>query len=140
MVDLHYEDIKILDLDPEFFVSWLGRVVSEEGSRLGEINLIFCSDEYILDVNRTHLQHDYYTDIITFDYCTESDVSGDLFISIDRVQDNAMLEGVSFDNELNRVVVHGVLHLLGYQDKGSKDKALMTKMEDKYLEYVSRET
>lgn len=140
MVELFYEDIEILDLDPEFFVSWLAKVVSGEGFELGDISLIFCSDDYLLEVNRQYLKHDYYTDIITFDYCVDKTVSGDLFISIDRVKDNALKESVEFKHELNRVVVHGVLHLLGYKDKQPDQKELMTKMEDKYLEYVSRET
>lgn len=140
MLEFFFEDIEILDLDPEFFISWLSQVVVSEGKELGDVNLIFCSDDYLLKVNQQYLDHDYYTDIITFDYCEQSAVNGDLFISIDRVRDNAKIENVTFERELFRVVVHGVLHLLGYNDKSSEDKLEMTKMEDKWLSHVSRET
>lgn len=140
MLEFFFEDIEILDLDPEFFISWLSQVVDSEGKELGDVNLIFCSDDYLLKVNQQYLDHDYYTDIITFDYCEESTVNGDLFISVDRVRDNATIEGVTFERELFRVVVHGVLHLLGYKDKSPEDKLEMTKMEDKWLSNVSRET
>lgn len=139
MVNIFFEDIEILDLDPEFFVSWLSGVCKSHDSELGEINLIFCSDEYLLNMNQEHLDHDYYTDIITFNYNTES-INGDLFISVDRVKDNAQLEQTDWLNELNRVVVHGVLHLIGFNDKTDDEQVEMTKQENIALEYVSRET
>ena len=141
MVEIVYEDTEILDLNPEFFVSWLSDVASAEGQELGEICLIFCSDEYLLDVNRKHLDHDYYTDIITFDYTEEGVVSGDLFVSVERVLDNANTLGEMFHVELYRVIVHGVLHLLGYKDKSESDSLLMREKESWALSLiVPRET
>ncbi len=141
MVNLFFEDVEILGLDPEFFISWLSDCCVTEGKSLEEVNLIFCSDEYLLQKNIEFLQHDYYTDIITFDYCQADLIMGDLFISKDRVIDNAQTNGVSFDNELNRVIVHGVLHLCGYKDKSVDEEKLMRSKEDFYLDrIVPRET
>ena len=139
MIDIHFEDIEILDLNPEFFVSWLSDVCQLEDKELGDLNLIFCSDDYLLEINKKHLNHDYYTDIITFDY-TDEVVSGDLFISYDRVVDNANDNKVTIENELNRVVVHGTLHLLGYADKSDEEASKMRELENKYLDIVPRET
>lgn len=139
MVEIFYEDIEILDLRPEFFVSWLSSVCEVESKSMGELSLIFCSDDYLLDMNKEYLDHDYYTDIITFDYSDEQ-VSGDLFISLDRVRDNAKQNSVLEMNELYRVVVHGVLHLIGYGDKTEEEKVVMRSLENKYLDIVSRET
>ena len=136
MVHIQYEDTEILDLDPEFFVSWLSKVCSKEGKELTELSLVFCSDDYLLEVNKKFLNHDYYTDIITFDYIEGVNVSGDLLISVDRVRDNANKEEVSFNQELNRVVVHGVLHLLGYKDKSKSEEQLMRSKEDYYLGFT----
>jgi rRNA maturation RNase YbeY len=141
MVNLFFEDVKILGLDPEFFISWLSDCCDTEGKSLEEVNLIFCSDEYLLQKNIEFLQHDYYTDIITFDYCQGDLIIGDLFISKDRVIDNAQTNGVSFEIELNRVIVHGVLHLCGYKDKSVDEEKLMRSKEDFYLDrIVPRET
>ena len=141
MIKLYFEDTEVLDLSSEFFVSWLSNVASHEGFDLGEITLIFCSDTYLLEMNKKHLDHDYYTDIITFDYSEDTMLSGDLFISVDRVKENAIENGVMFHVELNRVVVHGTLHLMGYNDKSDEDQKQMTKMEDWALGLiVSRET
>ena len=139
IIDIHFEDTEVLDLDPEFFVSWLSIVCQKEGEELGDLNLIFCSDEYLLEMNKQHLKHDYYTDIITFDY-TDEVVSGDLFISVDRVNDNAIQNNTTPKNELLRVVVHGVLHLLGYGDKTVEETKKMRSLENKYLSIVPRET
>ena len=108
-------------------------VVGSEIKKLGDLSLIFCSDNYILDINMRYLQHDYFTDIITFDYCEGDTVSGDLFISIDSVRENAVLYGASFEDELDRVMVHGVLHLLGYDDHTSEDIAVMREKENYYV-------
>lgn len=135
MVELFFEDTDVLDLSPEFFVSWLSRVCALEKRTLEEISIVFCSDEYLLGLNKEYLSHDYYTDIITFDYYTE-DVTGDLFISIDRVRENAINNDVLFDNELRRVVAHGVLHLLGYGDKSKEEASLMRKKENEALELL----
>lgn len=141
MINLFFEDVEIPNLDPEFFVGWLSGVCVEEGRVLEEVNLIFCSDEYLLKMNNEYLQHDYYTDIISFDYCEEDRVLGDLFISKDRVFDNAEQNNVSFALELQRVIVHGVLHLCGFKDKSVDEEKLMRSKEDYYLsKIVSRET
>lgn len=141
MINLFFEDVEIPGLDSEFFYSWLSKVCELEGKKLEEVNLIFTSDDYLLDMNVKHLNHDYYTDIITFDYCEDDLVVGDLFISKDRVEDNANLGGIDFRAELNRVIVHGVLHLIGYKDKSPEDEILMRSKEDWALSLiVSRET
>ena len=113
---------------------WLKLVAESEIKKIGDINVIFCSDNYILDVNMKYLQHDYFTDIITFDYCAKNILSGDLFISIDSVKDNAEFYGVDFDEELNRVMVHGLLHLIGYDDHTESDIAMMRYKENYYLD------
>lgn len=140
MVEIHYEDTEILDLDPEFFVSWLSEVAAKENKELGEVNIIFCSDDYLLQMNREHLDHDYYTDIITFDYVEGSILSGDLFISVDRVRDNAASFEVDIKQELFRVVVHGFLHLAGYGDKSEDEEKEMRSKENTYLKIVPRGT
>ena len=113
---------------------WLKEVAEREGRKIGDINIIFCSDNYLLEVNKKYLGHDYYTDIITFDYCEKDILSGDLFISVDCVRDNASFYGTEFSNELNRVMVHGVLHLIGYDDHTDEDIAVMRSKENTYLE------
>ena len=112
---------------------WLKLVAESEIRRIGDINIIFCSDNYILDVNMKYLQHDYFTDIITFDYCEKDRLNGDLFISIDSVRENALHYGTEFETELNRVMVHGILHLIGYDDHTKKDIKLMREKEDYYI-------
>ena len=112
---------------------WLKMVAGSEMRRLGAVNIIFCSDNYILDVNMKYLQHDYFTDIITFDYCEKDILSGDLFISIDSVRENALYYGTEFSDELNRVMVHGLLHLIGYDDHTKADIAVMRAKENYYL-------
>jgi probable rRNA maturation factor len=113
--------------------SWLRSVIAQEKKQCGDISIIHCSDEYLLRMNQTHLAHDYYTDIITFDYSNNEIVSGDLFISIERVTENALKNNVSVELENLRVMVHGILHLLGYQDKTVDKKRKMTALEDHYL-------
>ena len=108
-------------------------VAGSEMCQLGDINIIFCSDNYILDINIKYLQHDYFTDIITFDYCEGKKLSGDLFISIDSVRENSEHYGTEFADELNRVMVHGVLHLIGYDDHTEEDIKVMRSKEDYYL-------
>ena len=140
MVEIFYEDTDALGLDPKFFLLWLSKVCKKHDDSMGDINLIFCSDDYLLEINKSHLNHDYYTDIITFDYTKET-ISGDLFISVDRVKDNANNLNVRFANELNRVVVHGVLHLLGFKDKTLNEANNMRKQENEALKLiVPRET
>jgi rRNA maturation RNase YbeY len=121
--------------------SALKSLISTENFILGEIAIVFCSDEYLLKVNQDFLQHDYYTDIITFDYCEDGIVSGDLIISLDRVLDNSIQEKLPYQEELNRVIFHGVLHLCGYKDKSKKDIDMMRFKESYYLNlFVPRET
>ena len=141
MIEFEFLDIEIPEFKPEFFVSSLSDLVLSEGFDEGDITVVFVTDEYLLEMNRTHLDHDYYTDIITFDYTESNFISGDLFISYDRVLDNSKEFNVSSYNELCRVVFHGVLHLCGYMDKSPEDEKLMRAKESFYLEkYVSRET
>ncbi len=112
---------------------WVVKVLQTHQKKLGAINVIFTSEERILETNRQFLQHDYYTDIITFDYCEGDTVSGDLFISVDTVKSNADKIGTLFEEELHRVVIHGVLHLVGFKDKSPKDEAQMRQEENKAL-------
>ena len=128
----HAEDVKLPDLPEEKIVNWLNQVASLEGQELDEINVVFCSDEHLLQMNRDFLNHDYYTDIITFDY-TEEHVAGDIFISLDRVVENAQDFSEGYDRELRRVIVHGVLHLLGYKDKTDDDARQMRAKEEAAL-------
>ena len=113
--------------------NWIKDVIVSEGMKPGDVSFIFCSDNYLLEVNKKYLNHDYFTDIITFDYVENGIVNGDIFISIDRVGENARGYKTTFENELNRILIHGVLHLLGYKDKTKKDKSVMTEKEDFYL-------
>ena len=113
--------------------AWIRRVAASYGKKTGDIAYIFCSDEKILEVNRQFLQHDYYTDIITFDYCEGDRLSGDLFISLDTVRTNAEMFGAPYDTELHRVIIHGVLHLCGIDDKGPGEREIMEKAENEAL-------
>jgi len=133
MVSYYNEDIRFNLKDKRLNNRWLKMVVESEIKKLGPLSIIFCSDNYILDVNMKYLQHDYFTDIITFDYCEKNVVSGDLFISIDSVRENAVHYGTRFEDELDRVMVHGVLHLLGYDDHTGEDIAVMREKENYYV-------
>lgn len=112
---------------------WIRAVAADYGFAVGNINYIFCSDERELEVNREFLGHDYYTDVITFDYSTSSTLNGDIFISLDTVRSNAEMVGTTFDHELLRILIHGVLHLTGQGDKTPETKAQMTEKEEKAL-------
>ena len=133
MIRYFQEDIRFELKQKMLNNRWLKMVAGSEMRRLGAINIIFCSDNYILDVNMKYLQHDYFTDIITFDYCEKDVLSGDLFISIDSVRENAQFYGTEFADELNRVMVHGLLHLIGYDDHSEADIAVMRQKENYYL-------
>lgn len=114
--------------------NWIKATITEEGYKLAELNFIFCSDPYLLTINQQYLNHDTFTDIITFDNSeAEKEITGDIFISIDRIRENAVKFKVPFEDELHRVIIHGTLHLLGYPDKTKAAKAIMTKKEDEYL-------
>lgn len=118
--------------EPEHKATWLIRVIEAESSALGEIQFVFCSDVYLLSINKTYLQHDTFTDIITFPY-NFNPLSGEIYISVERVAENADQYQVSFEEELSRVMVHGVLHLLGYEDHTESLKQKMRSKEDEYL-------
>ena len=133
------QDIPFKPSKPQKTKRWIREVVRREGRHLLQLNYIFCSDDYLLAINRQYLQHDTLTDIITFDNSeTSNEIEGDIFISIERVEANARELGIDFDDELNRVLIHGVLHLMGFQDKTTKDKSLMRKKEDACLSLRSK--
>ena len=133
MVSYFQEDIRFELKGKALNNRWLKMVAESEVKKLGPLSIIFCSDNYILDINIKYLQHDYFTDIITFDYCEGDLVSGDLFISIDSVRENALHYNVKFEDELDRVMVHGLLHLIGYDDHTPEETALMRQKEDYYI-------
>ena len=136
-LDFFSEDCKFNVEDSQRYQDWIELTSKEENIEPETINIIFCSDNYILNVNNEYLQHDYFTDIITFDYSEEQDdvkhISGDLFISIDTVHSNADAYSVSFREELDRAVIHGILHLIGYKDKSIEEQKQMREKEDYYL-------
>ena len=113
--------------------AWIKSVVEKKGMKVGDISYIFCKDEYLLNINKTYLNHDYFTDIISFDYSDKDKVAGDLFVSIDRVLDNSKSLNQEFEQELYRVIIHGVLHLLGLKDKTEKEEKEMRKAEEECL-------
>lgn len=136
MITFNTDSIEMPALDERKVSRWIRSVAADYGFSVGNINYIFCSDERELEVNREFLGHDYYTDVITFDYSTPSTLNGDIFISLDTVRSNAELVGTSFDNELLRILIHGVLHLTGQGDKTPETKAQMTEKEEKALAKV----
>ena len=115
------------------------KILANESCILGDLNYIFTSDDNILKINKQFLQHDYFTDVITFDYCEGSKINGDIFISIDTVLTNSQYFKTSFFNELSRIIIHGLLHLIGYNDKSTDEKTIMTQKEDFYLQYIDFE-
>jgi rRNA maturation RNase YbeY len=133
MISYYFEDIDFIFKGKTLNNKWLRLVAESEIRKIGNLSIIFCSDNYILDVNQKYLQHDYFTDIITFDYCEGDKLSGDLFISIDTVKENALEYGTDFNDELNRVMVHGLLHLIGYDDHCDEDIKEMRAKENYYL-------
>lgn len=132
-INFFQEDVNFRLRDIRAIRNWIIASIKSEKRVSGEINIILCSDEYLHKMNVEHLNHDTYTDIITFDYTEGKTINGDLFISLDRVKDNAMNLRTGVKNELHRVMIHGVLHLCGYKDKSLKDSALMREKEDFYL-------
>ena len=133
MITFTTDSIEMPALDERKVSRWIKAVAADYGFAVGKINYIFCSDERELAVNREFLGHDYYTDVITFDYSTPSTLNGDIFISLDTVRSNAEMVGTSFENELLRILIHGVLHLTGQGDKTPETKAQMTAKEEKAL-------
>lgn len=131
-----------IDFEPEnkhLIQKWISSIIEEKKFSPGTLNYIFCSDEYLLKLNQQYLDHNTYTDIITFDYSTGKVLSGDIFISIDRVKENASKFRKTFENELHRVMVHGILHLIGYKDKTDGESKEMHNQEDHYLERLKIE-
>jgi rRNA maturation RNase YbeY len=128
-----FEDIEFLKLSTGNLQKLVRALIQNEEKKFGDISVIFCSDEYLLKINEQYLGHNYYTDIVTFDYVKNSVISGDLFISVDRVAENAEKYGNPFIEELHRVVIHGVLHLVGYKDKTIEEQSLMREKENFYL-------
>lgn len=110
--------------------AWIRDIASKHGKTIGEIAYVFCDDAKILEVNRQYLDHDYYTDIITFDYCEDDKLSGDIFISLDTVKSNSVTYGTDYYDELTRVIIHGILHLCGYKDKSDDESKAMRALED----------
>lgn len=141
-MDFFAEDLDFpKELNAEAVSQWIAGVISGHDKTEGEISVIFCSDNYLLRINQEALNHDYYTDVITFDYTEGGVVSGDLFISVDRVKENSGEYRVEFLTELLRVIVHGILHLLGFTDKDDAAISEMRQLENKWLDvFVSRET
>ena len=133
MIRFTTDDTKMPALDERKIGKWIRSVAAEYGFSVGNINYIFCSDERELEVNRQFLGHDYYTDVITFDYSTPTTLNGDIFISLDTVRSNAEMVSTSFDYELLRILIHGVLHLTGQGDKTPETKAQMTQKEESAL-------
>jgi rRNA maturation RNase YbeY len=133
MVRFYYQDTDFVFKPKLRTKQWLNAVALNETRSLGAVSIIFCSDNYVLDTNVRYLHHDYFTDIITFDYCEGKILSGDLFISVDSVRENSIHFNTKFDDELDRVIVHGLLHLIGYDDHTPEDQKMMRSKEDHYL-------
>lgn len=141
MIEFFFEDFLSFDFPRDKFIKKTTYIIDKEGFKPSFINMVFCSDNYLLGINKEHLQHDFFTDIITFNYNSENLISGDLFISIDRVKENAATQKTNFLLELERVIYHGVLHLCGFNDKSTIEIKQMRQKEDLYLNHdVSRET
>lgn len=133
MIDIAYESTSDLNLSEETIGTWISKVIELENFEMSDITLVFCNDEFLLKVNQDHLDHDFYTDIITFDYCSDGLISGDLFISVERVIENAEHFNVTFEQELHRVIIHGILHLCGYLDKTPEEELVMREKESEAL-------
>ena len=133
MITYNAENVKFPKIKRRETTAWIKRVAASYGRKVGEIGYLFCDDEKILEVNREYLQHDYYTDIITFDYDEDDIISGDLVISLDTVKSNEELFHKNYDEELHRVIIHGILHLCGINDKGPGEREIMEAAENKAL-------
>ncbi|NDV47222.1 rRNA maturation RNase YbeY [Paludibacter sp. 221] len=137
MITYYYEDIEPLDIQEKNVSGWIKSTAAVYGKKIGEISYIFCSDERILEVNKQYLDHDYYTDIITFDYTQGNILGGDIFVSVDTVKSNAGKFGQSFGKELHRVIIHGILHLCGQTDKTPEEQQQMTAKENLALDAIN---
>ncbi|MBO7552743.1 MAG: rRNA maturation RNase YbeY [Bacteroidaceae bacterium] len=136
MITFQTEDIAMPTIQQDQVREWIKAVAATYGKRIGPISYFFCSDKRILEVNLEYLQHDYYTDIITFDYCEGHKISGDIFISLETVRSNAEMLHQSYEQELHRVIIHGILHLCGINDKGPGEREIMEAAENKALELL----
>lgn len=137
-IDFNFEDVKFELPDEQKLVEWIDFAIKNEKCFTGNLSYIFCSDEFLWNMNKEYLGHDYYTDIITFDYVSEKIISGDMFISYDRICDNAKNFNVSRETELLRVMIHGVMHLVGYDDLTDEQEAEIHKMEDFYIDIFNK--
>ena len=133
MITYQSEGVRMPNIKKRQTTQWIKAVAASYGKKVGEIGYLFCNDEHILEVNREYLGHDYYTDIITFDYCEGDMLSGDLVISLDTVRSNAELFQKTYEEELHRVIIHGVLHLCGINDKGPGEREIMEAAENRAL-------
>ncbi len=138
MIQFFFENIDEIPISTAT-ISWLEDVIKTENKKLGEINYILCDDEYLLKVNQDFLDHDYYTDIITFDYVKGKTISGDIFVSLPRISDNAKTLVRDFNSEFHRVLAHGILHLMGYKDKTEEEITVMRQKEDFYLNFFAND-
>ena len=144
MISYQTDGVKMPPIRRRDISAWIKAVAATYGKRVGDIGYIFCNDDKILEVNRQYLQHDYYTDIITFDYCDDElltgkkdTISGDLFISLDTVRTNAQQQGTTYEEELHRVIIHGILHLCGINDKRPGEREIMEAAENKALKLLN---
>lgn len=135
-IQIFFEDIPSLKVNKTYLKKYIKELITKELFKVGNVTIIFCSDAYLLEINKQYLNHDYYTDIVTFDYGENSVISGDLFISVDRIKENAENFKATFKEELFRVVFHGVLHLVGYNDKTEEEHKEMRQKENYYLSEV----
>jgi len=145
MISYNVDGVKMPKIKRRDISAWIKAVAASYGKKVGDIGYVFCDDEKILEVNRQYLQHDYYTDIITFDYCEDFEmmgkpntIAGDLYISLDTVKSNSEQQGTTYDEELHRVIIHGILHLVGINDKGPGEREIMEAAENKALELIKQ--
>ena len=138
MITYNVIDVKMPEISHRETTKWVRAVAASYGKRVGEVAYVFCNDDKILEVNRQYLKHEYFTDIITFDYCEGDMLSGDLFISLDTVRTNAELFHKTYDDELHRVIIHGILHLVGINDKGPGEREIMEAAENKALDLLQK--
>ena len=132
MIQFFFENIDEINIDPDVN-KWLENIIMSEEKKVGGITYVFCDDDYLLKINQDYLKHDYYTDIITFDYVKGKTISADIFVSLPRILENTQLHSKDFKNEFHRVLAHGILHLCGYKDKTQEEILLMREKEDFYL-------
>lgn len=137
MIRFETDDCSMPAFNQHQIAGWIARVAASYGKKVGEINYLFCSDAKILEYNIEYLNHDFYTDIITFDYTQDDTIAGDIYIGLDTVASNALLLGLNAEQEILRVIIHGILHLCGYKDKTPQDESIMHQQEDKALSYFN---